>query len=806
MKGVHVGAVAESAAGGAAGFTRRRSQWYGALVIYSLLLLLPLISVTIIGSTFTGLYEESLGYRYFYSLRALHEPDEFLFLAQGHLVTLVHQPLQWVLDLVFPTTQLLPRIDVFARIAVLVAHGVTIAAFSWAIRPKFFDRARLAFALVWGSLYYINAWGSGYVLLSPDYHPWIPAVGLLFVGLTARIIEERSAIPSSRYWQLGLIGGLALSVKISMGIYGFVLGLLMLSIEKRPVRGLTLISLAAITSFLLAATILVLSLGGRMGHLWEHFSALSNFLNSAVSDHLYRLTETQFDQLLTISGDWKGLLLFIAPILLLGLFIASRDAVQSTFLLLAILGATIYAYILYQRYTDITQFEAAVFMFYVLSIIVSPAWSVSIFPQRLIVFGVIGGLAVLLGKQLFWDQQFIVFRLIKNMALNSIVQEKLRCLTNNSREPLAFLIPGNEYRLVSLDTLLYKGATKVFDDGIRSGLMRTIMGRRTYLMDSESTYAAAPPELLKFGNIVFSILQSPNNNYLDYYIRAIPSRIQEIERYYNTSLDAYDCDNWVDFGEEISPRLAVVCRQRTVPASEVQVVPWRMNGSGRWSSAARALHVKIGALSSKTTAGRSARIIGQPGDQLWLSGVGPWSVERQGFAGLAATSIDGSWYVDLSNWSPSNQNPRLNGGAASGLPGFWVSPGDAEPQLQWLKDEGGPFVRVIATKPSSYLVLNGQLQPGNIDNVPVSVVATARTSPRKELRLAVHDVVAPDGKHQSRVLTLKPEDHEWVTGVVRLGVASYVNPGDNFAVGIGNVIPGDYFDVRFIGLYVGIVP
>src|SRR5262249_13381615 len=79
-----------------------------------------------------GLYEESVGYRYFYSLR-LAFGGEHPFLPQGQFPTLIHVIIQWTLSAFYPTDQLFPRIDVFSFAAVLIPSVLSAVAAYYAL-------------------------------------------------------------------------------------------------------------------------------------------------------------------------------------------------------------------------------------------------------------------------------------------------------------------------------------------------------------------------------------------------------------------------------------------------------------------------------------------------------------------------------------------------------------------------------------------------------------------------------------------------------------------------------------------------
>src|SRR5687768_2303632 len=101
--------------------------------LFATALLLPLLALMGQGWTLVGRYEESVGYRYFYSLRILYG-GEYVFLPQGQLCDVFYQGLHMLLTMfgLAPTT-LLPRADWFAYLAVILGHAVTAAAFAWAV-------------------------------------------------------------------------------------------------------------------------------------------------------------------------------------------------------------------------------------------------------------------------------------------------------------------------------------------------------------------------------------------------------------------------------------------------------------------------------------------------------------------------------------------------------------------------------------------------------------------------------------------------------------------------------------------------
>src|SRR5882762_14378 len=124
-----------------------------------------------LGISPSGLFEESVGYRYFYSLR-LAFGGEHSFLPQGQFPTLVHVMVQWALSAFYPTDQLFPRIDVFSLAVVAIPSILaTVAAYYALVRlpwPGMIVTAACALLLLASPKLFA---GIGWTAM-PDYHIW----------------------------------------------------------------------------------------------------------------------------------------------------------------------------------------------------------------------------------------------------------------------------------------------------------------------------------------------------------------------------------------------------------------------------------------------------------------------------------------------------------------------------------------------------------------------------------------------------------------------------------------------------------
>jgi hypothetical protein len=182
------------------------------------------------GITITTYIEESVGYRYFYSLR-LAFGGEGAWLPQGQLVTLYHTGLQRLLSFFgLPNDQLFPRIDIFCALATILPIILTgfafyklSSSFSRKIWPALIG-AIFVFAMASEALPGGRSW-----TLMPDYHVWLIPLALLSGWLLPNL-ETTNASTSHKPIQwfvgMGLLMGLAAGIKITFILFPLtVLGL-----------------------------------------------------------------------------------------------------------------------------------------------------------------------------------------------------------------------------------------------------------------------------------------------------------------------------------------------------------------------------------------------------------------------------------------------------------------------------------------------------------------------------------------------------------------------------------------------------
>lgn len=190
-----------------------------------------------------------------------------------------------------------------------------------------------------------------------------------------------------------------------------------------------------------------------------------------------------------------------------------------------------------------------------------------------------------------------------------------------------------------------------------------------------------------------------------------------------------------------------------------------------------------------------------------FTNVGPWHAVTGKTSGLMGILQNGKWVLGLEGWKPVNENSQFTeGNDENPIPTYWMSPGEAEVTVRKMKDLSGQFVRITANSGSHYMAITGNNPVLNLSGIPVSIRAQIRVSKGIEASLTLTDVVAEPEKAHSYKIAIAPPSAEWISLIVRVPEIEYPDPGDNFAVGIGPVKAGDYFDIRELGVFEGVLP
>ena len=510
----------------------------GSVVPFAVALLLPLGWVVAHGWTLTGLYEESLGYRYFYSLRVVYG-REYAFLPQGHLIDIGYQWLQRLLTVAGrPPGELFPRIDIFAYVAVATAHLVAVACFVWVVRSVSTASGRMFAALFWLAPYYAMGPSGVYVLLQPDYHSWILSIGLLTAGIFSRWADLMDRWSIRHSIGLGVFLGIAATIKATILVFpaAVVVGWILSRAWRRT---LAMGALTGAVAGVFVLAILLATCRWRFDRLVRLFKDLCTFGGTTGPSDSYG------SWLLSVV-DRAPLLVTLAvvsPLLLaLGLGLFRRRHERAVIVGLT-MGAVLYHGILRWRFEPATWFEAVVFLqvgAWGMARTVAPHW----LPVRA---GGVGALAtaVLL---LLAGSHLTVAHFSEIERIHKAGRELWRAVSASDGR-VAFLIPENSFRPLSVDSAIAKGMHNLFDNR-PSPLVRRMFPEREYFLGvprySSTYYAGNPIDIRAFSRVVFVVVPAERNKAM---------QIETLEGYYHASLAPVDCSRDLDFGA----RVVVVC-------------------------------------------------------------------------------------------------------------------------------------------------------------------------------------------------------------------------------------------------------
>jgi hypothetical protein len=419
------------------------------LAIFASFLLFPVAMLALQSSTLTGMSEESVGYRYFYTLRSLYE-GTYLFLPQGELVNLIFKGIHLALTAIgHPTTELFPRIDYFTYAAIAALHVVTIACFWWGTRPITRVSSKIATAAFWALLYYIPETSAVYAIIQPDYIVAFPAFSLLTLGVILRI-QGRFDWSPRVVVGFALFVGAALSVKLTLAIMACIALLHALIMSNRPLVGFATSALSVLLGIGCWTIILLVELGGAPSLVASHFVQLSQFMQSSPGVSANDLNWTKW----IISHVWQppSLLtaIYAAPALAALTLLLARKRWEISAAASMLVGFLAYGLFLFKRDYAITALECL----FPLAALITIAAQFSLFrrlrPLRLLLIpGAIYGA--------FWYYPKGVGSLLGSAAYNTVEQRTLRELESGVQGKLLWLVETNNERPMSVDSAIMKG-------------------------------------------------------------------------------------------------------------------------------------------------------------------------------------------------------------------------------------------------------------------------------------------------------------------------------------------------------------
>jgi hypothetical protein len=420
-----------------------------AALVYGALMLYPIAMIGLHHSSLTGMYEESVGYRYFYNLRALYDPY-YLFLPQAELVNLIFKGVDVTLSLAgYPATQLFPRIDLFTYLSVALLQCLNVACFCWAIVPITSVLSRLSLALFWGGLNYVPESSAIYTIIQPDYYVLFAAFSLLATGSVLRMRGPVDWTPRKVAFFACFVG-LALSVKFTVAILPAIALLHASIMSRRLLVGFASAGLASLIGLAIWLAIMLIDQGGHPAYVARHFYDLRNFVQSNTGFAPGSLGWG--DWLIShLSASWPMLSIVYGGPIIAGLsLLLARQKWEFAASVSFLVGNAAYGFFLYHRDYPNTLVEC-IFPLAALVVVVSQFRSVS--ALALIKLPLI---PILLWT-IVWSYPRGIGSIVGSAAANTAEQLKLREVENHLKGKILWLIESNADRPLSVDSAIMKG-------------------------------------------------------------------------------------------------------------------------------------------------------------------------------------------------------------------------------------------------------------------------------------------------------------------------------------------------------------
>lgn len=487
-----------------------------------LILTLPIIILAYQHISVSALFEESAGFRYFYSLRILYS-HERPWLPQGQLAGIIHIGIQYILTtLGYPITEVKPRIEIFSYIAASIPLTISAITYCWAASPLRTISARLllACALIATTYAYSSRMFFPFWNTIPDYMNWFPVICLFSIGAAFRLLSSTSTHVwngKNTVW-LGIFLGSALAIKLTQGIFPFALICMMLFQDKRvlfPLFCVLQTLIIGVAVFLLINWIYYL---GDINGVRDFFSQTVSFMRTS------KIPISLKDWLLQLrpigSADLTYLIILL-PILTLvfSLFNAKARVLLST-----LPAAFLYLVLLLKRFYWVTILEVQFFSFFLATIIIfllarNSKRYISSYRVLLGFFLIIITWNALPIKSisgiLNYYQQF-------NSAGNILTQ-----LINNQNGVTALLGCDNNHRIPTVQTAICKGGIniKTYTWGDSLFVKSNFPKIGCYMSRSSLTH-------LKFSSLAFVRLPNENSQEL----------FNTIQKSFHINLSDYNCE------------------------------------------------------------------------------------------------------------------------------------------------------------------------------------------------------------------------------------------------------------------------
>ena len=772
------------------------------VVIFFAVLIFPLFYFEVTGTNLAHIFEETVGYRYFYSLRIAYG-DEYPWLPQGQLLNIVFVIVQWVLTFVgYPVDQLFPRIHAFIILGALVP--LILSACAYYVLCKYLNS--LLLRVIVGVVFALTIYNSRSLFFEvvPEYIAWVLPIAITSLIYLVRLSATKYVSPTP-YRSLILFGmfcGVCASVKISLLAFPLaVSGVYAIRCGRKPLALLLNALLVGTVTLITTYIILLAAFGFSFASLDIFFVDIVRFFASQ-SDTLPQNIES-----LQWLRNLKPESLFdVAPVILvLPVVLLVMGVTTKSFRgILGILPASAASIAFYaERPYFVTYNEtfafAALSLAFVAIMIGRRIPNIDNLKSRIISYS--GVFACCFIGVLFIKGHMLRLDMFAKASEGFTVahEEVTRHLSKTPGATALFAIDNN-HRMPSIESGFCKGATEIFNMTWSDNryLARLFPERICYYFAKQSV------DTRRFNKALITSVD-PNETAIE--------AVRKVENFFSVDLSQFNCKITVPYrssGEHYH-----ICEKITVNASSFgKGTPMILKDAGRWYVASdNRSDIYLDEVTTSNPEGRATIVEAKSGETLKILNVGKVEVGTQKPLGLEGTFYWTRWLFPLREWNAANVNPVLElSESGKQCPkifsptGYWVSPLKTDATFTQERDQTGDFIRMLSTKENSYLGLTGQDPMRQAMGQPISLKIDIRVPHSREVVASIYDVLDSNGEAQSSSFAFNAPAGEWVTIVLRAPAIAFSSPSDHYAIGLSNVKAGDYFDLREISVFEGIIP
>ncbi|MGE3911121.1 MAG: hypothetical protein AB7K36_17315 [Chloroflexota bacterium] len=747
-------------------------------VLTAIGLLIPCLALLVSGISLVGGAEESTGYRYFYSLRLLYTPDERPWLPQGHPMTIIHIGVQALLTAVgYSPWQILPRMNIFAYVGAVLPHLATAAALTWAVLPLRHLAGRLLVAAVLVAANTDASLGLGYHLLLPDYYSWIPSLAMLVLGCCLRITGAGWRPSWAWVAGLGALAGLLVAFKITLvALAAPPLCLLLARWPRRRTVPLVLLLVGALSLAVWVGIVWLASMGSL--EATERF--FLNLLKFGSSQHQQPRSDLLTWAVRLIRGAPHGLtrLSVALPFLLATSTILLRPRYVSGALYA---GSVASAVVLWLRFDQTTMVEVTNLT--VMTVVVwvvrvgAPAvaaWAAR--SQMPLHLSLPGGTASL-SRWGLPALTIITVTVAGSNLLQAVAVERplfaeadateaaVDQFTTEEPGRIAILILGNDHRPMTRDSAIFKGGTNVAESsfwGI-SPLVRDLVPERHYFFPAAEL--KPPIDVSPFQYLLFNSLEPPER------VKVTTDRLAST---FGLSLIGFTCPMHVQMPQ--AARVQWGCR-RTPDASieehqgEIGYAPDALTLEAGAPVATRSgsrapqkvgdavFSAATGEIWRRDGGGAFTRLLGRPGQQVRIDGLGMWLPERRAMAGVTGQFDGTHWTLDPITPQSVNTNPSLRMRPDRSIRGWDISNRDRL-TVERGHEAGAPdddgWLSIRSRAAGTEISVRTSLDMGRLRGAPIIAAVTARSIGGGSAHLRLRDSGAPAGSDGEDVRAMEP--------------------------------------------------